>query len=475
MRSTLGVSAVVLALSATASAEQPRPRLERVMRLKEELANVNVGKVVNTKTIFMNRCPNNCVVTSGYTDSRTNKSAIGAGTLSAYSFGDASWNAVMACMKDTFSRFNVEITDVDPGPYVDHFEIMVAGSPTQIGLPADVGGIAEYGCTSPGVCDLYQSNVIVFDFAKVWGGLANRDLEICATAAQEIAHSWALDHVTDKTDPMTYASYTGMRQFKDNVTCGSDCVNGKSPFGLTCTTGGAHTCMSTGTATQNDVETLLKLFGPAGAKSPTLTVSNPKNGSAQPPGFTINADCTSDDGIQEVQISVDGTLVKTLSAPPFTFQTAGNLSMGAHRVTVMCASKMLAETFYRAQVLIGQACATDADCAAGGICYGTACIAGPDAAGGLGATCTGDNDCVNGACASDGQTSACAIPCDINDSACPSGFSCISDGTATGGLCWFGVDDGGCCDSTNQNPTGGMLLGLGIGATLITRRRRRKA
>lgn len=433
-----------------------------------------IGNVVNTKTIFMNRCPNNCVLTSGYTDSRTNKSAIGAGTLSAYSYGDASWNTVMACMKDTFSRFNVEITDVDPGPYVDHFEIMVAGSPTQIGLDPSVGGVAEYSCQSPGVCDVYQPNVIVFDFAKVWGSYPNRDLEICATAAQEIAHSWGLDHVVDKTDPLTYNDYSGMRQFKDNMTCGSDCVNGKSPFGLTCTSAGAHTCMSTGTATQNDVQTLLKLFGPAGAKAPTLTVTNPKNGSAQPAGFSITADCTSDDGVQEVQMSIDGNLVKTLNAPPFTFQTATNLSTGTHRVTVMCASKMLAETFVRSQILIGPACAVDSDCAAGGICWGSACIAGPEAQGGLGATCATDKDCVNGACASDGSTSACAIACTVGTDSCPDGFGCISDG-AGGGLCWAGAGDGGCCDSTNGNPAGALLFSLGVGATLVTRRRRRKA
>jgi hypothetical protein len=472
MRSTLGVSGLVLlAITATASAEPARPRLERILRPYD---GSRIANVVNTKTIFMNRCPNGCVITNGFTDSRTNKSAIAAGTLSAYSFGDDSWNAVMTCMKQTFSRFNVEITDVDPGPYVDHFEIMVAGSPTEVGLPSDVGGVAEYSCEQPGVCDPYQPNAIVFDFAKVWGGLSNRDLEICATAAQEIAHSWSLDHVTDKTDPMTYAQYTGMRQFKDNVTCGSDCVNGQSPFGLSCNSAGAHTCMSTGTATQNDVQTLLNLFGPAGAKAPTLTVTNPKNGSAQPAGFTITAQCSSDDGVQEVQMTVDGKLVKTLTAPPFTFQTSANLALGAHRVTVMCASKMLAETFYYSQIIIGPACATDGDCAAGGICYGSACIAGPDAAGGLGATCSVDNDCMNGRCASDGTMKACVIPCDISDSACPDGFGCIGDG-AGGGVCWFGVDEGGCCDSSNQNPTGALLFGLGVGATLVTRRRRRKA
>jgi hypothetical protein len=456
--------AVLLLFVAPAQAEPTRPRLERVL-VKVEPG--SVPAVVNSKTIFLNRCKGGCKVYAGYTDSRTNKSGIGQGTLSAYPHGDTSWNSLVSCMKSVMSRFNVNVTDVDPGANVDHFEVMIAGSPGQLGLSSGIGGIAEYSCSSPGVCSTYLPNALVFAFASVYG---NEPLEICATAAQELAHTWTLDHVTDASDPMTYRTYSGMRQFKDGVYCGSDCINGQSPFGLPCNSSGQHTCMSTGGATQNDVQILTALFGPAGAKSPTLTVSNPTNGSAQQPGFAINAECTSTDGIQEVTMSLDGVPKATLTAPPFTFMAPATLSEGPHKVTVLCATRLQAISTITVDVFIGQGCPCTK---AGYICFDGACIAGPDAAGGLGAACNGSADCVAGSCASDGTTMACVIPCDVEAQNCPDGFGCIEAGTS--GVCWYGAaDGGGCCDTTpSGGAPGALLLALGISATLITRRKRR--
>src|SRR5689334_17557864 len=121
MRSVCSV-ALLFALAAPAHAE--RPRLELVP-VKVNPALPPPGQVVNSKIVFLNRCTGGCKVTSGFTDSRTNKSAIGAGTISAYSYGDSSWNSVVSCMKMTMSRFNVTVTDQDPGPNVDHFEVMI--------------------------------------------------------------------------------------------------------------------------------------------------------------------------------------------------------------------------------------------------------------------------------------------------------------------------------------------------------------
>jgi len=464
MRSLCGV-ALLLGLAAPAHAE--RPRLERVpVKIDPK---VFPGQVVNSKIIFLNRCVGGCKVTSGFTDSRTNKSGIGAGTLSAYSYGDASWNGVVNCMKSMMSRFNVEVTQTDPGPNVDHFEVMIAGTPQQIGLSSGIGGIAEYSCQSPGVCSKYIPNALVFDFAGVWGNDVN---EICATAAQEIAHTWTLDHVTDASDPMTYTAFSGMRQFKDGVFCGSDCVNNQSPFGLPCTNN-RHTCMSTGTATQDDVKLLTALFGPAGAQAPTLTVTNPTNGSAQVAGFNVTVDCTSSDGIQEVDISIDGLPKATLTAPPFSYTTPANLTEGPHKVTVLCATKLQAVTTVTRDVIVGTACVDGACGTAGYICFDGACIAGPDAPGGLGATCTTNADCVAGSCASDGTTMACTIPCDLTAKNCPGGFGCLDAGPA-GGVCWAGFDDStGCCETGGGNGPGSLLLALGIAATFVTRKRRR--
>jgi hypothetical protein len=469
MRS-LAVAVVVAGLAAPSYAESERPRLERV---PVQHVQPTVGAVVNSKTIYLNRCVGGCKVYAGYTDSRTNKSAIGQGTLSAYSYGDSSWNSVVNCMKSVMSRFNVTVTATDPGPSVDHFEVMVGGTPGQLGLSAGIGGIAEYSCSSPGVCSKYLPNALVFVFAQVWGGNVN---ETCAAAAQEIAHTWSLDHVVDASDPMTYFPFSGMRQFKDGVKCGSDCSGGQSPFGLPCNTANEHTCMSTGTATQNDVQILTALFGPAGALAPTLTVTNPTNGSTQQPGFAIQVTCTppatTGVTIQEVNLSIDGLPKASLTVPPFNFMAPATISEGPHKISVLCATSQQAITIANADVVVGIACVNDACSQPGYICFNGACIAGPDAPGGLGAPC---GTCTIGSCASDGTTSLCTIPCDRNANNCPDGFGCIDDGTGTGGgLCWLGADDGsGCCETGGGNGLGSMLLALGIAATLITRRRRR--
>lgn len=468
MRCLAGALVLVFLVAPAAGAERPR-----TLYVPTQIDPATVPAVVNSKTIFVNRCKAGCKVTNGFTDSRTDKSAIGGGTLSAFSYGDTTWNGLMTCLKKTFDRFNVTVTDVDPGPMVDHFEVMVAGNPGQLGLPSYVGGIAESACSANGVCNKYIPNALVFTFASVWGNNVN---ELCATAAQELAHTWTLDHVIDASDPMTYNPFSGMRTFKDGQRCGSDCSGGVSPSNETCTsvpnvcTSCAHTCMSTGTQMQDNVKILLALFGPAGAQAPTLKMTNPTNGSAQPPGFTIDVECTSADGIQEVNLSIDGVPKASLTAPPFTFTAPANLTDGPHRVSVLCATKQQAIATTTAEINVGQPC----PCAtAGYVCFDGACIAGPEAPGGVGAPCTTNGDCVSGTCASDGATMACVIPCDLDSKNCPDGFGCVEAGA--GGVCWLGADDGGgCCDTSGESGAGSMLLALGLAATFVTRKRRRR-
>ena len=300
-----------------------------------------------------------------------------------------------------------------------------------------------------------------------------RWFEICATAAQEVAHSWALDHVTDASDPMTYNPYSGRRHFKDGVFCGSDCQGGQSPFGLTCS-GDRHTCMSTGTATQDDVAMLLALFGPKGAQAPTLKLVNPVDGSAQAAGFTIDIECTSPAGIQEVDVSIDGLPKATLTAAPYSYTSPASLAEGPHEVKVLCATKQQAIATAKANVLIGSACVDGACAQAGYVCFDGACIAGPEAPGGAGATCTNNGDCIGGMCASDGTQNTCVIPCDLDAPNCPDGFGCLQAGTS--GVCWIGAENeggGGCCDTSGTGGAGTMLLALGLAATFVTRKRRR--
>src|SRR5207248_2441644 len=145
----------------------------------------------------------------------------------------------------------------------DHLEIKIAGTYSQLGI-GPAGGIAPFNCLS------YQQDALVFVFPPDLGCDVN---EICGAAAQEIAHTWSLDHVTNAADPLTYFSYGSTRYFADNDLCGSDCYNSggalckvgdsgcRTTFGASCTTAQVHTCTCTSSTTQNDNQTVLGLFG----------------------------------------------------------------------------------------------------------------------------------------------------------------------------------------------------------------------
>ena len=85
-------------------------------------------RLASPTTRFLNRCTGGCPIRPGTTDSRTDKTSLAGATSSVRAFKgtDAQWQTILACVKDTFSVFNINVTDVDPGT-ADHFEIMVAG------------------------------------------------------------------------------------------------------------------------------------------------------------------------------------------------------------------------------------------------------------------------------------------------------------------------------------------------------------
>ena len=466
MSRILGVAVAACLVASTARADRPILALHQV-----HLDRTAAPSVINSHVLFLNRCKNGCTLTYGTTDSRSDHSDIGHGMLTPYSYGDTQWGKMVACVKQIMAPFNIQVTDVDPGT-ADHFEVMVAGSPQELGLSGGVGGIADYACTAPGQCNSYIPDALVFDFSDVWG---DQYLDDCATVAQEIAHTWSLDHVAVASDPMTYFPYSGMRTYQDHVQCGSDCFNGQSPFGLPCN-GQYHTCMSTGTAYQDDVQTIKKLFGPAGAVAPTLKITSPTDGSGEQSGtsFEVDVSCTSGDGIQEVDMSIDGVPKFSLTQSPYKFMTPANLPDGAHKIDILCATNNQATSTASVQVVVGQNCNGDSDCPMNDICYEHACIPGPNATGGLGATCANNTDCTSGVCANDGTKSACVIGCDLNNDQCPSGFGCEQAGTS--GVCWPGAahgGGGGGCDAGSGSPGG--LIALGFGVALVLGVRRRKA
>ena len=469
---------VLALLATTASAEPVGSPGELADRFPIHMMHVDrvthpAGATAPTRVLFMNKCTGGCQLTVGNPDNRTDVSDVPtrSSMLAAFSQSDSVWQAVMDCMRQTFSRFNVQITDVDPGTS-PHMEVMAAGLGSQVQQPAGVLGIADVSCQNIGNCDTFVPNALVFAFANdpFYSG---KPLEICATAAQEIAHTWGLDHVLDKTDPMTYNSYSGMRQYKDNQQCGSDCLanNGTATaLGVPCqgTFGsGTHVCMATDTQTQDEVTTISTLFGASGP-APTVSITSPQDSSTVPAGYEIDVTCTAADGVSNVSATVGGKSAGTKTAAPFKF-TAPSQADGAYTISATCTATGGGTATATIDITQGKPCKTAADCGSTNICYAGSCVAGPDSSNGLGVTCVMNTDCASAMCASDGTEKHCVLPCDLNSSECPSGFGCIPAGA--NGVCWPGADSGGVgCNSTGSGSA--LVFGFGFVGFLFFRRRR---
>ena len=462
MRSLL-IGLLVTAAASPAFADRPRDIV-----VARPLAS-DAFPAVSSNVIYLNNCePGGCVVRYGNTDSRTDHSSIGQGTLTKFGYDDATWQKVVQCMKDVFEPYNIQITDQDPGS-ADHLEIMIAGSPGDIGLPADVGGIAEQTCAS------YQPDTLVFDFANVWQGNVE---QICSTAAQEIAHTWGLDHTIVASDPLTYFKYAGRRYYSTSPEqCGSDCVNGTSPPPARTCTGTdqqEHTCRCSGQNTQDPDSVINSVFGAGTPKPPTVTLTKPKDGDQVMPGFAVDADATNDYGnLVKAELRVDGNLISTTTSMPYVFNAPTTLGDGTHHVEVTVYDRLGTAGKAAADVIIGPPCTKPSDCANNtDTCIGGRCVPGPGVQGGLGQPCTTGTDCASGNCSSDGTNMYCTDSCTVGQ--CPQNFGCVVSTGQTTGVCWPGFDDGsghggGGCSTGGGGPIG---LGLLFGALLLARKRR---
>jgi Bacterial Ig domain len=208
---------------------------------------------------------------SGPDDATQNTSIVpnGCGTIAPYPYGDASWTQLRNCVADQFAPFNIAIVEQEPAGNVEYAEHVVGGRPQDVGLPNGVGGVAPIDNFQCGVL----THAINYTFAAVYG---NDPQSICETAAQEIAHSFSLDHAYLCTDPMTYLSGCGDKSFQDeDAQCGE-----YQPRQCNC-----------GRNRQNSVQLMYELLGPAEGEIeppvddpvfPTVNISQPNNGAVLP-------------------------------------------------------------------------------------------------------------------------------------------------------------------------------------------------
>lgn len=163
---------------------------------------------------------------AGWDDGDAGTSSLLAGqgidrlTVPAYRGSDDAWTRTVACVRDRYAAFDVDVVDRRPasGRYVT---IMIGGQPSMIGYPRSVSGVAPYN-------GRVIAGAIAFVFSDLLG---NRVTAVCESTAHEMGHVLGLDHTHHCEDLMSYLHGCGEKRFVDeSVACGEygerRCSNG---------------------------------------------------------------------------------------------------------------------------------------------------------------------------------------------------------------------------------------------------------
>ncbi|HUH04468.1 MAG TPA: Ig-like domain-containing protein [Kofleriaceae bacterium] len=396
------------------------------------------------RIIFLNK--NGGTYTPGTNNSSTNRSSIPnqTSTVPPWNVSAAGWNHIVTCMQDMFADYNVLVTDVDPGEAV-HVEAVVAGRPQDVGMQSGVGGVSPFSCS-------VIERSIAFTFAEVYG---TNYQAICETTAQEVAHSYGLDHEYLCSDPMTYLNGCGKKSFQDtNASCGEY---------------SARSCQCGG-STQNSHQVLTTRLGAADAVAPLVDITAPQDGATVEPDFEVSASASDNNAVTRVELWIDGALAQTDTTAPYSFSVSG-LAAGGHALEVRASD---GSNDASASINVTVQNATDPNDP------NSPNDPAPPDPGGLGSDCNDAVDCNSGLCLADGSGSHCTDLCDPAAlEACPAGFDCVAT-TGNESVCWP-QDPGGGASGSPGDLTGGCQTGGSSGgaaglvlvlALLIGRRRR---
>lgn len=479
-----------LALAAAPASAEPATRRVSVMQPDSAFATVPHASISNV--LYLERCVGGCTIhRGGVNDARTNTSTIPQGSGSTFTVdefknaarqaggaADADWNALKQCVTEVYSPFNVVVTDVKPSSGLSFHEEVVAGLPTNIGLSNAILGIAPASCTP-------QDNAISFSFANAHPS-ANYVDELCATVAQESAHSFGLpnhewafpDGTSACRDPMSYRVDCGGEKFFRNepATCGDNSEN-------------APACQC-GT-TQNSHERLLGVFGPGtpitGKPTSTITLPLPMTKL----GAVVAAQAGSQRGVGKVELYING--FKWAEQGGAAWGNKGQPNPSQYVITipngvpdsivdlVVRAYDDLGASTDSATVTVFKGtnpagCATADTCATGQKCEQGRCFWEPPT-GELGDACTYGQFCKSGVCNGPSGDLICTQSCVPGaDESCPadSGLSC-QETSPHHGVCVIDSGGGGCCSAGDDGRAAWApgALGALLSGLVILRRRSR--
>ena len=343
------------------------------------------------------------------------------------------WAVIRACVDEEFKTFNIRVVETKPstGNYV---QAVVGGTGAEIGFSPQSGIL---GITSTdNFCNVAERG-ITLNFAQNHLGIPKPDQELCATITHEAGHAFSLEHEILDLDLMSYipVAQAASKEFVDRAShCGTD---PSTQTGCSCPNANNQT--NSGMRLTANVGTR-----PTDGTAPSLTVSQPSDGRIAP-SFQVVAHATDGSGMADVVVSIDGEEVGNDEAGlGGTYTITGIAPLGMHMLTVT------------ARDLAGNVTKKDIPVT----------VAKLD----IGETCAGNDACTSVLCATGGDGAMfCTQSCDPAADTCPGGFTC----DATAMVC-APADSGGCCSASSpRQGVTAMLFGIGVGAVLIRRRKRR--
>jgi MYXO-CTERM domain-containing protein len=390
---------------------------------------------VVSNIIYLNNCAGGCQLSPGQNNATTNRSSIinSAVNIPAYTGSATQWNQIVACVRQTYAPFNVQIVTDRPPAGTNYHMAIVAGRAANAGQQNGVLGVSPFSCG-------YIPNAISFTFANE---APNSILDLCWTVAQETAHSWGLDHKYDNRDPMTYLSSGPAQKAFQNAagSCGE-----YSSRQCSCN------YAQTGSQAMNSYALIMATFGAnmPDTTPPAVAVTSPSANAQVTPGFGVTATISDNVAVTKAELRLDGVLVGMKTSAPWTWTTPATLTEGSHRVQVTAfdAANNMASAFV--DVAYG---APDPDMPG-------------DMPGDPGTECATGADCVSGQCVIDSDGVGTCDGGDDGDGGADDGAGPDDNGNSDGGT------DAGC-SSSSSSPSS-LLAGL-VCVALFARRRRRSA
>jgi MYXO-CTERM domain-containing protein len=269
-------------------------------------------------TIFVNFDGETLV--EGADDAHTNTTQLGVfvGEFAPYGEDPMKRAAVMEAVRKDWGEYNILVTDTRPTS--GEYTMNMTGPTNPIG--PGVLGIAPLDCN-----DQQTHSNITYAFHSADDAFSPSDT--ATTIAQEVAHSYGLEHVDEPADIMNPSNAGGDPSFRDECIA---IVGG----GVVCPD--QHMASCDDPMMQNSHQELLNLFGPAipDAAPPTVTITFPGEGDVFPAGadFEVMVDADDDVGIDTVQLFSNGGVLQNDSTLPYGWGVT-NILEGEYVLTVL--------------------------------------------------------------------------------------------------------------------------------------------